>query len=109
MADAIEIIEKVKKNKSTYKKTEYLLKCYKDMKNGISINNSSRNVLLLLDKALEFIKDDEYIKIITYIYIDGLTHEKAAEKIGMDIRTLYRQKNRLIKRLSIIIYGDEAL
>ena len=107
--EAKEIIYNILPNKKAYAKTVYLLSNYKDLKNGASIINNSRHILKLLDQAIEFIKDDDYFKIIELLYIQGETVEKTAEKINADIKTVYRQRKRLIKRISIIIYGDEAL
>ncbi|WP_296880183.1 hypothetical protein [Thomasclavelia sp.] len=106
---ALEIIENVLKNRSPYEKVAYLLSTYKDLKNGIAINENYREVLTIIDKALDLIEDDEYISVIKCLYIEGLTYEKTAEKTGMDKKTVYRQRRRLIKRLAIIIYGDRAL
>jgi hypothetical protein len=107
--EAIAIIEGVLKDRSSYEKTVYLLKCYKDLKLGREINENDRSVLHLIDRAIDLIADDEYIDIIKYMYVKGYTYEKTAEAIGMDKRTLYRQRRRLIKRIAIIIYGDKAL
>ena len=107
--EAIEIVENVLKDRTAYEKAVYLLKCYKDLKQGKEINGSNRTVLSLMDRVMDILKDDEYIDIIKCLYIDGLTYEQTAEKLGMDKRTLYRQRRKLIRRVAIIIYGDEAL
>ena len=107
--EAIGIIENILENRSAYEKTVYLLKCYKDLKQGKEINDSNRNVLKLIDKVIDMLKDDENIDIIKYLYIEGYTYEQTAEAIGMEKTTLYRQRRRLIKRIAIILYGDEAL
>lgn len=106
---ALEIVESVLKDSSPYKKTVYLLTTYKDLKNGAEINAQNRTVVDFLNKALELIKDDEYIDIIILLYVKGYTYEQTAEALNIDKRTLYRQRKRLIKRLAIIIYGDRAL
>ena len=107
--EALEIVENVLKNRSPYEKVVYLLTTYKDLKNGKEINEDYRSVLVLIDKALNLIKDDEYIDIINLLYVEGYTYEQTAEKLSIDKRTLYRQRRRIIKRLAIVIYGDRAL
>ncbi|WP_278452345.1 hypothetical protein [Thomasclavelia spiroformis] len=106
---ALEVVETIMKNRKPYEKVVYLLKTYKDLKLGKEINDSNRNVIELIDKVLELIKDDKDIDIIKRLYVDGYTYDETAEIIGMDKRTLYRQRRRLIKRIAIIIYGDRAL
>lgn len=107
--EGLEIVEKVLKNRTPYEKVVYLLKTYKDLNSGKEINDEYRNVIDFMDKAINLIADDEYIDIIKCLYVDGLTYDETAELIKMDKRTLYRQRRRLIKRLSVIIYGDRAL
>lgn len=107
--EALEIVETVLKNRSVYEKVVYLLKTYKDLNSGKSINNEYRSVVDFMDKAISLIEEDEYIDIIKFLYVKGYTYDKTAELINMDKRTLYRQRRRLIRRLAIIIYGDRAL
>lgn len=107
--EGIEIVEKVLGNRSAYEKTVYLLKYYKDLKQGKRINEKYRSVLTLMDETIELIEDDQYVDIIKDLYIHGLTYEQIADKMGMDKKTVYRQRRRLIKRISIILYGDRAL
>lgn len=109
MEEAIEIVENVLKDRTAYEKAVYLLKCYKDLKQGKAINENYRSVLELMDRAIELIQDDEYIDVIKCLYEKGYTNEETAEVLGMDKKTVYRQRRRLIKRLSIILYGDRAL
>ena len=107
--NGIDIAENILPNRKPYERTLYLLKCYKDLKTGKNIKERNSSVMLLMDRILEEIEDDRYIDIIKYVYIEGYTNEKTAELLGIDRRTLYRNKRRIIKRIAIIIYGDEAL
>ena len=107
--EGIEIVEKVLGNRSAYEKTVYLLKYYKDLKQGKRINEKYRSVLSLMDETIEMIEDDQCFGVIEDLYIDGLTYEQVADKMKMDKKTVYRQRRRLIKRISIILYGDRAL
>lgn len=107
--EATLIVKNIVVNKSAYGKTVYLLENYKDLKNGLKITNNHSSVLDLLDKAIELISDDEYIDTIKYYYLEGKSAEETAFMMGIDTRTFYRKKKRLVRRLSVILYGDEAL
>ena len=107
--DALEIVETVLKNKKPYEKVVYLLKTYRDLTLGKAINEEYRSVIELMDKALGLIEDDEYIDVIRYLYVKGYTYDNTAEVLGMDKKTVYRQRRRIKKRLAIIIYGERAL
>ena len=109
MKEAVEVIENILKDKTPYEKTLHILKCYKDLKKGKEINEKYRSVISVIDKVLDLIKDDKYIDIIKCLYIDGCDYEETAIKLGMDKKTVYRQRRRIIKRISVIIYGDRAL
>lgn len=106
--EAIAIMESVLKKRTPYEKTVYLLKSYRDLKTGI-IEERNSDVAKMIDKVLDLLKDERYIDIVKLVYVEGYTNEQTARKLGIDKRTLYRQKRKIIKRISIIIYGDEAL
>ena len=48
-----------------------------------------------LSQALEKIKADKYRHILWMFYRDGYTVEEIAERIGVDVRTVSRNKKRL--------------
>lgn len=48
-----------------------------------------------LSQALEKIKSDKYRHILWMFYRDGYTVEEIAERIGVDVRTVSRNKKRL--------------
>lgn len=107
--DAKEIIKRIQPNRKAYNRTEYILSIYRDLKKGAEIIEASRSVIDLIDEAIKIIADDPYIDLISYIYKDGKKIEEIAEITNLDERTIYRHKKRLIKRLAVIFYGDEAL
>lgn len=108
-ANAIDVVENVLGDRTAYEKTVYLLKYYKDLMTGQQINEKYRSVLSLMDKVIELIQDDEYADIIKMLYVKGYTYEETADRLGMDKKTVYRQRRRLVKRISVILYGDRAL
>lgn len=107
--EAREIIKGIKPERTPYNRTEYILSIYRDLKNGAAIAEAPRAVIDIIDGAMDMIADDRYINIVRYAYFDNKTISEIAQITNMEERTIYRQKKRLVKRLAIILYGDEAL
>ena len=106
--ESIEVIKNILPGESAYDKTIYLLYNYRDVERGKRIDERQRGVLEIIDKAIKLIEDDPYIDIVK-LMIKGKRAKEIAEKVNLDKTNVYRQRRRLIKRLSIIIYGDVAL
>lgn len=62
-----------------------------------------------LNAALEDIEADDYYIVIKGRYFDGINDTIIANKIPCDERTVRRNRARLIKKISIRLYGAEAL
>ena len=62
-----------------------------------------------MEKALSIIADDEYVKTVTGRYIEGLTDEEIADDIHCDTSTVWRNRKRLVQRLSVWLYGAKAV
>lgn len=62
-----------------------------------------------MEKALSIIEGDEYALSVTGRYIEGLSDEEIAEAIHCDTSTVWRNRKRLVQRLSVWLYGAEAL
>ena len=107
--EALEVIDNKLKHKTPYEKTAHMLKYYRYLKEGKEINDKQRNIIELVDQALKTIENDRYYEIIENLYKKGYTYEKTRNVMGIDKATVYRQRKRLIKTLSVVIYGDEAL
>lgn len=107
--EAREIIKGIKPERTPYNRTDYILSIYRDLKNGAAIVEAPRAVIDIIDGTMKMIDDDGYINIIRYAYFDNKTISEIAQITNMEERTIYRQKKRLVKRLAIILYGDEAL
>lgn len=103
-----EILNSILPDKSPYERTLYLLYNYRDMKRGKEINEEPRNVMWLLERAVDAVSDDRYIDII-HMVMEGGKAEEIANKKMMDLKSIYKQRRRLIKRISVVLYGDEAL
>jgi len=96
---------------SAYEKCEKLLKNYNNYKLGLAVDNGkiAKKCVDKIDKAINSLKDEEYIGIITMHYIDRLTMEHIAEVYDISLVTAYAQKKKLIHKLKNILCSDEAI
>ena len=62
-----------------------------------------------LDSALDKLKHDKFFAIIEMKYSKGMTHEEIGFEFDVDATTIGRNKNRLIKELSIQLFPDDVL
>ena len=61
------------------------------------------------ERALVAIANDEYLLTVTGKYIDRLTDEEISERIPCDPTTVWRNRKRLVQRLSVRLYGVDAV
>lgn len=88
---------------NVFQKTEKILYLYSD------ISDVDDPFLTHLEKALDKIKDDPDFEIIDMKYFQQMTHEEIAEFIDVDPKTVTRRKNKIVKRLSFILFPSEAI
>ena len=69
----------------------------------------TRQEVMRIDRALEVIQDDKYYDIIPMKYWGGISMEDIAEKFECEDRTIYRNKNRLVNKVKIMLFGADAL
>ena len=67
------------------------------------------NVVNMVERALDTIRNDKYYNIIEMKYFEDLTFENIAEKLNISVRTAKRHKNFMIRQLQIIIFSDDVL
>lgn len=96
---------------SAYEKCEMLLKNYNNYKLGLAVDDVkiARKCVNKIDKAIIYLKNEEYIGIITMHYMDMLTMECIAEAYDISLVTAYAQKKKLINKLKYILCSDEAI
>lgn len=70
---------------------------------------SGEHEIDVMERALASIADDEYRLTVTGKYIDRLTDEQIAERIPCDPTTVWRNRKRLVQRLSVRLYGVDAV
>ena len=96
---------------SAYDKCEILLKNYNNYKLGLTTDSGkvAKRCVEKIDKALEAMKDEPFIGIITMHYMDMLTMECIAEAYDISLVTAYAQKKKLMHKLKYILCSDEAI
>lgn len=70
---------------------------------------STRNYIRIIDDALEALIEDPYYELINLRYFKGWTREEIAEYFDCDVKTITRNKNRLINLLQIKLFSDEVI
>lgn len=71
--------------------------------------STTRNFIRIIDNALDTLKDDVYYDLIRMRYFEGCTREEIAEHFDCDVKTVTRNKNRLINLLQIRLFSDEVI
>lgn len=69
----------------------------------------TRNFIRIIDEALEGLIDDPYYKLIDLRYFEGQSRDEIANYFGCDVKTITRNKNRLINLLQIKLFSDEVI
>ncbi len=69
----------------------------------------TRQEVKRIERALETIKEDAYYCVIKYKYFDEMNFQEIAERLEKDESTCRRNKNRLINKLKIMLFGADAL
>lgn len=70
---------------------------------------STENFVKLIDDALNSISDDPYYEIIPMKYFSSIKNEEVADYFNVDVRTISRNKNRLVNMLQIRLFSDEFI
>ena len=70
---------------------------------------ATKSFIRFIDEALEALTDDPYYELIGLRYFKGWSREEIAEYFGCDVKTVTRNKNRLINLLQIKLFSDEVI
>ena len=96
--------------KSAFKKTENLLKKYKQLKMSDAQKGSITDITLKkVDFALKTLEGDDYEGLIEMIYFEEKTREECAEFFGVEPLTITRNKKRLVNSLKNILFADDVI
>ncbi len=69
----------------------------------------TKNFIDTINAAVYKLKGDPYYKIIQLKYFEGKTREEIAEYFDVDVKTITRNKSRLINKLKIDLFSEESL
>ena len=67
------------------------------------------NVVNMVERALETIKNNKHYDIIVMKYFEELTFEHIAEKLNISVITAKRYKNYMIRQLQLVIFSDDVI
>lgn len=80
-----------------------------------AVRNVERSVhdtvqaIALIDKCMAMLKNDPYYDILPMRYFEGRTLEDIGVYFGCDHTTISRNKNRLVRELSMRLFPDEVV
>ena len=91
--------------RTRYQKTEDILKNFNQFKK--SNQPFAKELVEKVEDALTSLKDDKYFEIIPLFYFQKRTRENIAEIFDTSTTTISRNKNRLVNKISIVLFADE--
>lgn len=62
-----------------------------------------------IERALDTVRNDKYYPIIEMRYFQEMSDDEIGEELSCDASTVRRQKNRIIRKVSIKLYGAQAV
>lgn len=62
-----------------------------------------------IEVALDYVKEQEYYRIIPMIYFDGMSQKDIEREMHCDRTTIWRNRKALVGKMSIVLYGADAL
>lgn len=62
-----------------------------------------------LEKATSYVKEDKYAYCLFGRYFDEKDDETIAAELGCDVSTVWRNRKRLVQRVSVMLYGVQAV
>ena len=78
---------------------EDMLFTYKDYCNINQRNNKYDDVISDMDTAMSMVKNYKYFNFIEMRYFNHLTYEEIAEELSVDVRTVYRIREKILSKL----------
>ena len=78
---------------------EDMLFTYKDYCNINQRNNKYDDVISDMDTAMSMVKNYKYFNFIEMRDFNHLTYEEIAEELSVDVRTVYRIRERILSKL----------
>ena len=94
--------------KSAYSKTEELLRNYPTFKQIIDQPYTIK-LCEKIEKALNDLGNEPYREIIDLFYFQNQTRETIALELGCTVRTVGRNKARLVNELKVKLFSDDVI
>ena len=91
---------------------EYLSELEKDEDKIEQIRNSiaiTKHYIAIVDRELEKLSSDSYYDLIRLLYFEGITQDEAAEFFDCSQRTIWRNKQRIINKLRVMLFSDDVI
>lgn len=106
---AVKESQKKKYHMSEYKKTEYILRNYADLKKAAGDSTLTRKVLDRLDVILLDLKSEPYFKAIELYYFEKNKLDVVAVELGVSTATVHSAKNKIVEKISIRLFADNII
>lgn len=89
--------------KSDYEKAEDMIQSI------LHSITTTEKFIRIIDVALDNLSEDPYFDIIRLKYFEGKSTQEIAEHYYVDVRTISRNKSRLVNLLQIRLFSDEFI
>lgn len=91
---------------SSFKKTEKLLYEYPKMQ---PITAEGKSIINKIEKALEYIRGDDYYELIELRYFRQMKYDKLVEYFGVERNAVIYHKQRLINKIKPFLFADDVI
>lgn len=99
-------------NFSSAGNAEYLSELEKDEDKVEQIRNSvaiTKHYIAIVDRELEKLSSDSYYDLIRLLYFEGMTQDEVSEYYECSQRTIWRNKQRIINKLRVMLFSDDVI
>jgi DNA-directed RNA polymerase specialized sigma subunit len=93
--------------KPVTQKTVDLLERYEQLK--LSDQPFSKKVVAQIDTALDQIRKDPFFSIIPMFYFEKVSREDIAFHFGVNEKTITRNRKRLVRQMSDMLFSDDVI
>ena len=93
--------------KPVTQKTVDLLERYEQLK--LSDQPFSKKVVAQIDTALDQIRKDPFFSIIPMFYFEKVSREDIASHFGVNEKTITRNRKRLVRQISVMLFSDDVI
>lgn len=106
---AVKEVQKKKYHMSAFKKTEYILRHYADLKKTAGGNDLTKDLLDRLDGILLDLNKEPYFRVIELYYFEKNKLDVVAGELGVSTPTVHNAKNKIVEKISIRLFADSII